>query len=230
MVESKIVYIATPNKNIAFSTKRIAVNFIPYGSCTNNCIFCRPNIPAMEDLFNHKVILEKEIKNNEIISEVINLQKQNKDCTEIVITGSIGEPLLYLDKLIRLIQELKKLTTLSIRLNTNGQAEIIIPDKSLKEIATLLENSGLDSIAISLNAINKEDYKKLCQPKNDNSFESIIGFIKACNKTKIKTYISFVDYSKTHPNWPEINKSEIEKFLNNLGIKENQIIYRPLIE
>lgn len=44
---------------------------------------------------------------------------------EIVITGIIGEPLLFYKDLLELIKGLKQLSTLLIRLNTNGQAALI---------------------------------------------------------------------------------------------------------
>lgn len=208
--------------------KRLGILFVPNKRCTNKCIFCEPNIPAMEKAINKKLSLSKEPSIKKIIKDTKELYSKNKDINEIVIGAGIGEPFIYFDKLLMLIRELKIEFPVKIRLNTNGQASQIIKKYSSQEACKELEKSGLDFIMISLNAINKEDYDSLCKPKLKKAFESTIEFIKICNKSKVKTFVSFLDYPELR-GYPKLNREKIKKFIIKLGLKEDQIIYRPII-
>lgn len=228
----KVVFITKPKREKLFFTKpKIGINFVPNAQCTNNCLFCKPNIPAMKKLLRTDVTINKEYSNDRIVEDILKIYKKNKNCSEVVITGTIGEPLLFFDKLVDIISKIKEKIKLPVRLNTNGQIETASNLKS-KNGAILLEKSGLDSVAISLNAINSKDYNFICQPRNKNIFNEVVKFIRACNKIKIKTFISFVDYSKSNKynKLPQIDIQSIEKFAKNIGLKKEQILLRPIIE
>jgi len=225
-----IAYIVSPNDKLAFSSKRIGVNFVPNGECTNRCIFCAPNIPAMKKLVHGEVLIKQEYSVNEMVQAVSKAYEENPDCSEVIVTGTIGEPLLYLDKLIQFIPQIKQTANLPVRLNTNGQATIIHPKYSSQKICERLKDAGLDSVVISLNAINERNYNIVCRPEQHNSFDSVLDFIKASNKSGIETFVSFVDYPKTHEEFPHLNEKEIGDFCKTLGLFESQIIYRPIIE
>jgi len=226
----RIAYVVSPSDRIAFSSKRIGVNFVPRGECTNRCIFCAPNIPAMKELVQGEVLLNGEYSVDEMVRAVSEVYQENPDCSEIIVTGTIGEPLLYLDKLLHLIPEIKRKTSLPVRLNTNGQATIIRPEYSSQDICGMLEKAGLDSVVISLNAINERDYNLVCRPKQPHSFDSVLDFIRVSNQSGIETYVSFVDYSKTHQDFPHLDRDKIKDFCRTLCLSESQIIYRPMIE
>lgn len=226
----KIAYVGSPSDKIVFSNRRIGVNFVPRGECTNSCVFCAPNIPAMERTVGHEVVLKDDYSVEEMIEATSKVSEQNPDCSEIIITGTIGEPLLYFDRLLEFIPKIKNKTGLPVRLNTNGQATLIVPKYSAQEICQLLERAGLDSVAISLNAISEREYNDLCKPKQSNAFDSVLAFIKVVAESKIDTYISFVEYSKTHPEYPPLDKDKIKEFCEALGAPESRIIYRPIIE
>lgn len=225
-----VAYIVSPSDKIAFSSKRIGVNFVPNGECTNQCVICAPNIPAMKKLIQGEVITKQEYSANEMTKEVSRIYKENPDCSEIIVTGTIGEPLLYLDKLIQFIPQIKQATSLPVRLNTNGQATVIHQKYSSQDICEKLESAGLDSIIVSLNTVNETDYNIICRPKQPNSFDSVTDFIRASSQSGIETFVSFVDYSKTHKELPNIDKKEVEGFCKSLGLSKSQIIYRPMIE
>ena len=226
----KIAHVVSPSDKLAFSSKRISVNFVPRGECTNKCVFCAPNIPAMRKVVFGEVLLDKEYSLNQMVRAVVYAYKQNPDCSEITITGTIGEPLLYFDKLLKFIPAVKRKTSLTVRLNTNGQASLILPEYSPQEVCQLLEKAELDSVVISLNAINERDYNQLCRPRQQHAFESVLDFVRASNQSGIETYVSFVDYSKTHADLPHLDKKLIKDFCRKLGLKGSQIIYRPMIE
>jgi len=209
------------------SEKRMAILLVPNSQCTNRCIFCEPNIPLMEKLVNAKLSLSAKPNVKNILKEAKKLYLKNKDIKEIVIGAGIGEPLLYFKDLLSLILLLKKELGLPIRLNTNGQASVILKQNSTKEICKSLENVGLNIIMISLNAITEEEYNFLCKPKLKGSFKSVIKFIEECNKGNIKTLVSFLDYPKGIC-YPKLDKKKINKFITSLGLKESQIVYRPI--
>lgn len=226
----QIAYVVSPSSKLVFSSKRILVNFVPKGECTNNCVFCTPNIPAMKEAVHGEVLLEREYPVGQMVRAVVNAYKQGPDCSEIIITGTVGEPLLYLEKLLKFIPAVKHKVLLPVRLNTNGQASLTAPEYSPQEVCELLERAGLDAVAISLNATSEEDYNRLCRPMKQGAFGSALDFVRASNQSGINTFVSFVDYSNTHPELPRFDKEKIKAFCSSLGIKENQIIYRPLIE
>jgi len=211
------------------SEKRIVAIFVPYSECTNRCIFCSPNIPVMEELVKHKLTLNREFSVDEMMNDMKGVYERNRDSSEIVIGGGIGEPLLYFNKLPKLISRLKKEIPLPIRVNTNGQASVILPQYSTDDVCKILEGAGLDSIMISLNAVNEKNYNILSQPKLERAFKSTVEMIKVCNESKLETYVSFLDYSEARPNYPKLDKNEIKSFLQPLGLKEEQIVYRPFI-
>lgn len=224
------MYIASPSGKIAFSSKRISVNFVPRGDCTNRCVFCAPNIPAMEKAVDHEVLLKEDYTVDEMVEATSKAYAQNSDCSEIVITGTIGEPLLYFDRLLEFIPRIKRKTSLPVRLNTNGQATLILPEYSSQEVCQMLEVAGLDSVVVSLNATNEKDYVRLCNPKQPGAFDSVLDFVKTSTKSKIGIYVSFVEYSKIHPDFPSLDRSKIKEFCEMLGIPEDRIVYRPIIE
>jgi len=209
--------------------KRIGILFVPNSKCTNSCLFCGPNVPILEKMVDHKLILSKAPSVRGILADVKKLYAKNKDTTELCIGAGIGEPLLYFNTLLKLISELKKEIPVPIRLNTNGQATAILPEYSTKKISDLLQKSGLNSIMISLNSINEKDYNKLCNPKFQNAFKSTISFIKACNKSKINTIVSFVDYPASL-GYPILNKKKIDVFRIKIGLNKDQIVYRPYFQ
>ncbi len=228
-MSNEIAYLIFPDNRIAFPNKRIGINFVPRGECTNRCLFCALNISAIKSIAGHEILLDKEYSVGEIVDAVSNIYLRNSDCSEIFISGTIGEPLLYFDKLIQFISKTKEEIPLPVRLNTNGQFTIINSKYSSQEACMMFEKVGLDSIVISLNAINEKDYNIVCNPKNSGAFESVVDFVKAFNQSRIETFVSFVDYPINYCNLPVLDKNKIKTFCEGLGLNESQIVYRPLI-
>lgn len=229
--QKNLVYIVSSSDKIAFESKRIVVNFVPYGRCTNRCIFCTPNIPAIKQAVNADVLLSRSYPLDDMVQAVSDAHQQNPDCKEVVITGTIGEPLLFLTKLLDFIPRIKQATSLPVRLNTNGQASrIFYPQYTALQVSKRLETAGLDSVVVSLNAVTEVDYNFLCRPRFHNAFMSVLEFVRIVQSTRIETYVSFVDYSKTHPDYPPLNKQVIRGFGRFMGIQSNHIIFRPLLE
>ncbi|AEM74643.1 TatD family nuclease-associated radical SAM protein [Caldicellulosiruptor acetigenus] len=169
--------------------------------CTNSCIFCIRNsergLGEGYDLW-----LEKDPTAEEILLELKDPQKYD----EIVFCG-YGEPLIRLDVVIEVAKKLKEITSVPLRVNTNGHASYI----HKKNVPQLL--SGIiDRISISLNAPNKERYNEICRPFAEDIYDHVIEFIKESKKYIKEVWVSCVDI---------ISKEEIEecrKIAQKLGV------------
>lgn len=210
------------------------INLIANYSCVNDCKFCgrprtkeeigRPNIYEEEtDSF---LYLPKSPSIDEIMADI---EKEIKpEDTELAFVG-LGEPLIYLPKVVEVIKKVKERYNIKTRVNTGGLVRCMYPNANPTE---LLEQTGLDEIRISLNAVNKIEYDELCKPVFDNAFPNLVSFVQECVNSKIKTYISFVvdfkdEIVKTR------SQEEYTTFALSLGVNPGNIIFRkyrpPLI-
>ena len=94
------------------------------------------------------------------------------DIDEVVFCG-YGEPLIRLDLVKQVAGELKQ-RGYSIRINTDGQANLVYGRNILPELAGLV-----DSISVSLNAPDAVTYRRLCNtPFVEAGFSSVCNFIR----------------------------------------------------
>lgn len=138
--------------------------------CTNRCSFCA----KFEDFTvkGHYLLLDHEPGSREVLAAIGSAE----GCTEIVFCG-YGEPLLRLDLIKEVAAELKK-RNFSIRINTDGQANLVNGRNILPELSGLV-----DTISVSLNAADAATYAKLCNPKHgEAAFTAVCDFIKEAGK------------------------------------------------
>ncbi len=134
--------------------------------CSNRCTFC----PKFDDLSlkGHNLNLEHEPTSLEIIKAVC----EPEGIDEIVFCG-FGESLIRLDVVLEVTRNLKQ-RGYRIRINTDGQANLVHGRNILPELAGVV-----DSISVSLNAPDSETYQKLClTPFGDDGFTGICDFIR----------------------------------------------------
>ena len=106
---------------------------------------------------------------------------------EYVFCG-FGEPTMRLDALVEIGKELKARGA-TVRLNTNGQAELICGRDVSAELA-----QAVDKINVSLNDSDAADYVKLCRPRwGEKAFYALQEFAKHCAARGINTWFSVVD-------------------------------------
>ena len=87
-----------------------------------------------------------------------------------------GEPTERLDDLLKVAAYIKSKSSISIRINTNGLADFIWKERTAPKLKGLI-----DTVSVSLNATNKEDYFRLVRPKfGMDSFDAMIQFTKDC--------------------------------------------------
>jgi TatD DNase family protein len=134
--------------------------------CSNRCSFC-----AKFDDFTvkgHNLLLDGEPSFAEIMAAV----GQPQGIDEVVFCG-YGEPLIRLDLVKQVASELKG-RGYPIRINTDGQANLVHGRNILPELAGLV-----DSVSVSLNAPDAATYGQICNtPFGAAGFEAVCTFIQ----------------------------------------------------
>jgi TatD DNase family protein len=119
--------------------------------CTNHCTFCA----KFKDFTvkGHQLCLEREPSVDEVLAAIGDPSAYN----EVVFCG-YGEPLLRLDLVKQVAGYLKEQKKISVRVNTDGQANLVHGRNVLPELAGLV-----DAISVSLNAPDASTYQKICR-------------------------------------------------------------------
>jgi len=146
--------------------------------CTNDCVFCFRNIggPLCHDLQ-----LRREPSARGVLEAIGRYSLLH--VPEIVFCG-IGEPLLRLDDVvIPVAREIRARYGKPLRINTNGQAKLLYPDR---DTAGEIRDAGIEKVSISLNAENHQKYSQLCRPKGSHTgaevYEAVVEFITDCSR------------------------------------------------
>lgn len=135
--------------------------------CSNRCSFC-----AKFDDFTvkgHNLLLDAEPSLAEVLAAV---GEPETGIDEIVFCG-YGEPLIRLDLVKQIAAELKP-RGFKIRINTDGQANLVHGRTILPELAGLI-----DSVSVSLNAPDADTYNSICSsPYGAAGFAAVCDFIR----------------------------------------------------
>ena len=153
--------------------------------CPCACTFClRHN---KDYVFNSDSLwLDREPTVEEVCESIKAWDLQKYD--EIVFCG-YGEPTERLPDLLEVAKFIRTKSDILIRINTNGLADLIWN----KSTAPLLKGL-IDSVSISLNATNKEDYLKTVRPKfGINSYDAMLKFTKECTAYVPSVIMTVVD-------------------------------------
>ena len=149
--------------------------------CTNDCDFCvrhQPNGIGDYDLW-----LTREPE----AAEVIALIPDPTQYRQIVFCG-YGEPMIRLDALKEIAAYVKEKGG-QVRINTNGQANLIHGRDVTGELAGLV-----DEMNISLNASDAEKYQAMCHSEfGEAAFEGLLDFAARAAKVVPKVVLSVVD-------------------------------------
>ncbi len=150
--------------------------------CTNRCLFCRSNNDYV--VKGHYLKLDREPSEEEILQAAGDVEEFD----EVVFCG-FGEPTIRLDTVKAVAKQLKA-RGVPIRLDTNGQGDLINGRDILPELRGLI-----DSISISLNAHNQTTYNKLCQPKlRQKAFAAVLEFTRKAKQVIGQVHVSAVDF------------------------------------
>jgi len=157
----------------------------PTSRCTNSCIFCVRNFS--DGVFGFNLQLKEDPTDEELITEIENTWSDEFD--DVAIVG-FGEPTMNIEGVLSAIRRIKEMTSIAVRMNTNGQALLIHPHRNIPEE---LAEAGLDRVQISLNAQDPDTYLRLCQPTFGRmTFDSILEFAELC-KPLMRVELSAVD-------------------------------------
>ncbi|SHI72450.1 TatD DNase family protein [Malonomonas rubra DSM 5091] len=168
--------------------------------CTNHCIFCAKFSDYV--VKGHELFLERE----PTVGEVKQAIGDPSSYDEVVFCG-YGEPLLRLD-LIKEIAGWLKQQGVKVRINSDGQANLVHKRNILPELAGLV-----DAISVSLNAPNADEYQRLCQSGfGSDGYQAVKDFIRQAPE--------FIpDVTATAVTVPGVDIAACEQVAKELGVQ-----------
>lgn len=134
--------------------------------CSNQCVFCA----KFKDFTvkGHALKLEREPSVEEVKRAIGNPQNYR----EVVFCG-YGEPLLRLDLIKETAAWLHE-QGVKVRINTDGQANLVHKRNILPELAGLV-----DAISVSLNAADAVNYHRICQSEfGEKGYQAVKDFLR----------------------------------------------------
>ena len=175
--------------------------------CTNDCTFCLRN-NGDTAYGSNSLWLKREPSPIEVLTQVEELFFP--ECNGFVFCG-YGEPTCRFDALVETAKLLKKAyPQMPIRLNTNGQSELINSKESTKMLFGLI-----DSVSISMNASNETEYDNICHSVfGKKAYGSMLDFASQCVGNIETVQFSVVETT--------ITDEDIEKcraIVNKIGAK-----------
>jgi len=177
--------------------------------CTNACIFCA----KFKDFTvkGHHLRLEHEPTTAQVLAAI------GDPCLyqEVVFCG-YGEPLIRLD-LIKEVATWLKQKGIRVRINTDGQANLVHGRNILPELAGLV-----DAVSVSLNAPDAGTYQNLCRSKfGESSYQAVKDFLVAA-----KAHIPSV--TATAVGLPEIDMAACRQVAMELGVEFREREYNEV--
>lgn len=177
--------------------------------CTNACIFCA----KFKDFTvkGHHLRLEHEPTAAQVLAAIGDPGRYQ----EVVFCG-YGEPLIRLD-LIKEVAAWLKQKGVRVRINTDGQANLVHGRDILPELAGLI-----DAVSVSLNAPDAETYQRLCRSKfGEQGYEAVKDFLAAA-----KQHIPSV--TATAVGLPGIDLEACRQVAMNLGVEFREREYNEV--
>ena len=153
--------------------------------CPCACVFClRHN---KNHVFNSDSLwLDREPTIKEICDSIDSWDLEKYD--EVVFCG-YGEPTERLNDLLEVSAYIKSKGNTKTRINTNGLSDLINGEKTAHKLRGLI-----DTVSISFNATNKEDYFKIVRPKfGIDSYDAMLSFAKDCTEYVGEVVMTVVD-------------------------------------
>lgn len=107
---------------------------------------------------------------------------------EVVFCG-YGEPTERLDALLQVASYIRSKSNIAIRINTNGLSDLIHGEPTACRLQGLI-----DTVSVSLNATNAEDYMKTVRPKfGIGSYDAMLKFTADCVRYVPNVVMTVVD-------------------------------------
>lgn len=153
--------------------------------CPCACTFClRQNADSVYG--SEPLWLDREPTVEEVCASIDSWELSKYD--EVVFCG-YGEPTERLDDLLIVAKHIKSKSNISIRINTNGLSDLIAGEPTAHRLEGLI-----DTVSVSLNATNAEDYLKVVRPKfGIESYDAMLAFTRDCVKYVPNVVMTVVD-------------------------------------
>lgn len=157
--------------------------------CPCACTFCIRNLK--DHVFESDTLwLDKEPTVQEICDS---LDTWNLEEYEEIVFCGFGEPTVRLYDLLEVARYVKSKSNIKIRINTNGLADLIWNKSTASELKGII-----DTVSVSLNATNKEDYLQVVRPKfGIESFDAMLKFTRECTEYVPSVIMTVVDVVTT---------------------------------
>lgn len=152
--------------------------------CTNDCDFCIRHTAS--GACDADLWLDREPDRNEIYTAVMTAGPGNYN--ELVFCG-YGEPTYRIDDIIYTARQVKEISDIPIRINTNGHANRIAG----RDVTPELEGC-IDTLSISLNASSASKYNEICRcTLGEDGFYEMLDFAGKAKKYVPNVILSVVD-------------------------------------
>ena len=143
--------------------------------CPCACVFClRQNSPGV--FGTDSLWLDHEPSVDEVVASIAS--RNLDDFTELVFCG-YGEPTERLDDLLAVAKHVQGVRPdMLVRINTNGLSDLIHGRPTAARLKGLV-----DTVSISLNTPDPEEYLKICRPKfGMGSWQAMLDFAASCKE------------------------------------------------
>ena len=174
--------------------------------CPCNCTFClRHNAEGVYG--SDSLWLDREPTVQEVCDSVDSWDLTQFD--EVVFCG-YGEPTERLEDLLLVAKYIKAKGDIKIRINTNGLADLIWQKQTAPSLKGLI-----DTVSISLNTPNQEDYLRVVRPKfGAGSYDAMLRFAKDCAAYVPNVVMTVVDVVTSKE-----EQEQCRKICENIGAR-----------
>lgn len=160
--------------------------------CPCACVFClRQNSPGV--FGTDALWLDHEPSVDEVVASIAS--RNLDDFTELVFCG-YGEPTERLDDLLAVAKHVKGVRPdMLVRINTNGLSDLIHGRPTAARLKGIV-----DTVSISLNTPDPEEYLKICRPKfGMGSWQAMLDFAASCKEYVPDVVMTIVGEPVTTP-------------------------------
>lgn len=185
-------------------------------ACPNSCIFCIRDRDAGWGVSNLYLDNDPTIEaiSSAVTEEYKKITQSGITLRKVKICG-YGEPILRLPAIIPIISYIRNMDSkVEIQIATSGWPYLRFisdNDNILKEA----KNAGLTNIYLSINAPDKEYYRKIVRPGiseyDENAFDDSLKFGVMAKNLNIDVILGFVDL-------PGLDKAQVKRLAETLGI------------
>lgn len=174
--------------------------------CSSSCVFCLRNTRDRMDQEKGSLWLSHEPSVEEVKQA---FEKEDMSQYREVVFCGFGEPTERFDDLLTIAAFVKERYQKPIRINTNGQGNLINKRDIVPEMKGLV-----DAISISLNTPNEDRYHELVRSRfGDQAFQAMLDFAK-----EAKEYVPQVILSTVETTITKEEEKECQKICDDLGV------------